>query len=217
MNSKTIKGIIFDLDGTLLDTLGDLTEAINRTAQDYHQPILTKQQVSDNIGNGFKVTVTKSLPGVDASEIPNAVNRFKTHYAQCFMEDSKPYEGIHDLLGSLVKRNIRLAVVSNKVHDYVVQLIMSRFPEVSFDLIYGEDDTRKRKPDPQGLLEACAKMGLQPDEVLMIGDSEADLLSAQAISMGMLAVSWGFNSVEKLTKAGCTRFVSDPQEVLEAL
>jgi len=217
MSSKTIKGIIFDLDGTLLDTLGDLTLAINRTAAEYHQPTLTKQQVSDNIGNGFKVTVTKSLPGVKAEEIPNAVLRFKAHYADCFMTDSLPYEGIHELLDELSKRNIRLAVVSNKVHDYVVKLITTRFPKTDFDLIYGEDDTRKRKPDPQGLLEACVKMGLQPDEVLMIGDSEADHLSAQAIGMSMLAVSWGFNSVEKLTQAGCTRFVYHPQEVLEAL
>ena len=124
MSSKTTKGIIFDLDGTLLDTLGDLTLAINRTAAEYHQPLLTRQQVSDNIGNGFKVTVTKSLPGVDAGE----------------------------LLVELSKRNIRLAVVSNKVHDYVVKLITTRFPQTEFDLIYGEDDTRKRKPDPQGLL-----------------------------------------------------------------
>lgn len=217
MSSKTIKGIIFDLDGTLLDTLGDLTMAINKTAQEYHQPSLTKQQVSDNIGNGFKITVTKSLPGVDESEIPNAVLRFKAHYADCFMADSLPYEGIDELLDACMKRNIKLAVVSNKVHDYVVKLITTRFPTVEFDLIYGEDENRKRKPDPQGLLEACAKMGLEPDEVLMIGDSEADLVSAQAINMPMIAVSWGFNSVEKLTRCGCTRFVYHPQEVLEAL
>ena len=82
MNSKTIKGIIFDLDGTLLDTLGDLTTAVNLTAKEYHQPQLTKQQVSNNIGNGFKVTITKSLPQVDETEIPTAVAKFKAYYSQ---------------------------------------------------------------------------------------------------------------------------------------
>ena len=217
MPSKTIKGIIFDLDGTLLDTLGDLTEAINRTALDYHQPTLTKAQVSNNIGNGFKITVTKSLPGVDEREIPHAVSVFKAHYANCYMNDSIPYEGIEELLIALVAHKIKLCVVSNKVHDYVVNLIESRFPKIHFDLIYGESETQKRKPDPQGLLKACTQMGLDPKEVLMIGDSDADLNSAKAIGMPMIAVTWGFNSIEKLKNAGCTRFVHHPQEVLEAL
>lgn len=217
MNSKTIKGIIFDLDGTLLDTLGDLTTAVNLTAKEYHQPQLTKQQVSNNIGNGFKVTITKSLPQVDETEIPTAVAKFKAYYSQVYMEDSKAYDGIDDLLKILQNRGIKLSVVSNKVHDYVVDLIQTRFPTIHFDLIYGEGDNQKRKPDPQGLLEACTAMGLAPDEVLMIGDSDADLLSALAINMPMIAVSWGFNSVEKLKNAGCQRFVFHPQEVLEAL
>ena len=133
------------------------------------------------------------------------------------MEDSKAYDGIDDLLKILQNRGIKLSVVSNKVHDYVVDLIQTRFPTIHFDLIYGEGDNQKRKPDPQGLLEACTAMGLAPDEVLMIGDSDADLLSALAINMPMIAVSWGFNSVEKLKNAGCQRFVFHPQEVLEAL
>lgn len=217
MNSKTIKGIIFDLDGTLLDTLGDLTTAVNLTAKEYHQPPLTQQQVSNNIGNGFKVTITKSLPQVDESEIPTAVAKFKAYYAQVYLDDSKAYDGIDDLLQILQSRGIRLSVVSNKVHDYVLDLIKTRFPSIHFDLIYGEGENQKRKPDPQGLLEACTAMGLAPDEVLMIGDSDADLLSAKAINMPMIAVSWGFNSVEKLKNAGCQRFVFHPQEVLEAL
>lgn len=217
MSSTTIKGIIFDLDGTLLDTLGDLTTAVNLTCADYGQPILTRQQVSDNIGNGFKVTITKSLPGVDASEIPAAVQKFKDHYASVYMEDSPAYEGVHDLLDELKKRQIRLSVVSNKVHGYVVDLIAARFPNHHFDVVYGEGDGQKRKPDPQGLMEACDAMGLSVEEVLMIGDSEADLLSAQAIGMKMLAVSWGFNSVEKLKSVGCRSFVFHPKEVLEAL
>lgn len=217
MSSKTIKGIIFDLDGTLLDTLGDLTTAVNLTAKEYQQPQLTRQQVSNNIGNGFKVTITKSLPEVDASEIPAAVMKFKAYYGQVYMEDSKAYEGIDDLLVILQARGIRLCVVSNKVHEYVVDLVQTRFPSIQFDLIYGEGEQQKRKPDPQGLLEACKAMGLTPEAVLMIGDSDADLLSAASINMPMIAVSWGFNSVEKLKNAGCQRFVFHPQEVLEAL
>lgn len=217
MPSSTIKGIIFDLDGTLLDTLGDLTTAVNLTAKDYGLPALTKAQVSDNIGNGFKVTITKSLPGLSADEIPLAVEKFKAHYAEVYMQDSPAYEGIDELLDELVKRKIRISVVSNKVHSYVVDLIASRFPNHRFDIVYGEGETQKRKPDPQGLLAACEAMGLTPQDVLMIGDAEADHLGAKACGMKMLAVSWGFNSVEKLKQVGCTDFVFHPKEVLEAL
>lgn len=205
------------MDGTLLDTLGDLTTAVNLTAKDYGLPTLTKQQVSDNIGNGFKVTISKSLPGLAPEEIPVAVEKFKVHYGEVYMQDSPAYEGIDALLDELVSRKIRISVVSNKVHPYVVDLIASRFPTHQFDIVYGEADNQKRKPDPQGLLAACLAMGLKPQEVLMIGDSEADLLSAKAAGMRMLAVSWGFNSVEKLKGAGCTDFVFHPKEVLEAL
>lgn len=217
MPSSTIKGIIFDLDGTLLDTLGDLTTAVNLTAKDYGFPTLTKQQVSDNIGNGFKVTITKSLPGLGPDEIPVAVEKFKVHYGEVYKQDSPAYEGIDELLNALVYRKIRLSVVSNKVHPYVVDLIASRFPSHQFDFVYGEGENQKRKPDPQGLLAACEAMGLEPHEVLMIGDSDADLQSAKAAGMRMLAVSWGFNSVEKLKGVGCTNFAFHPKEVLEAL
>jgi len=217
MSSKTIKGIIFDLDGTLLDTLGDLTTAVNMTAQFYGQPALSRQQVCENIGNGFKITVTKSLPGIDASMIPEAVEKFKAFYARVYLEDSKAYDGIPEMIQALKERQIRLSVVSNKVQGYVVDLIATRFPDTHFDIVYGEGNGQKRKPDPQGLLEACDAMGLSPDEVLMIGDSEADLASARAIGMKMIAVSWGFNSVEKLKLVGCTTFVYHPKEVLEAL
>jgi phosphoglycolate phosphatase len=217
MSSQKIKGIIFDLDGTLLDTLGDLTTAVNMTAKQYHQPTLTKQQVAKNIGNGFKVTITKSLPDVDEAEIPTAVAQFKDNYSKVYLEDSPAYPGIDELLESLQNRAIRLSVVSNKVHHYVVDLINLRFPQIHFDYIYGDSETQRRKPDPQGLLEACHAMGCQVDEVLMIGDSEADIHSAAAIGMPMIAVSWGFNPVEKLKEAGAKSFIDHPQELLEAL
>ena len=217
MPSPTIKGVIFDLDGTLLDTLGDLTTAVNLTAQDYALPQLTRDQVSANVGSGLLVTITKSLPQLDAAELPNALTCFKKHYANCYLEGSQAYPGIVELLSELQKRNIHCAIVSNKLHDYVVKLVDARFPDFHFDLIYGESATQSRKPDPQGLLMACQVMGLSPDEVIMIGDSDADYISAQRINMRMLGVSWGFNTVEKLRSAGVKSFIYTAQELLEAL
>lgn len=217
MPSQTIKGVIFDLDGTLLDTLGDLTTAVNLTAQDYAQPQLSREQVSANVGSGLLVTITKSLPQLDASAIPNVLTCFKKHYANCYLEGSQAYPGILELLRELQKRNIHCAIVSNKLHDYVVKLVDARFPDIHFDFIYGESTTQRRKPDPQGLLMACQAMGLSPDEVIMIGDSDADLFSAQRLNMRMIAVSWGFNTVEKLRNAGVKSFIYTAQELLEVL
>jgi phosphoglycolate phosphatase len=217
MSSKTIKGIIFDLDGTLLDTLGDLTTAINATADFYTLPHLTQEEVRNNIGNGFVVTITKSLPGLNASEIPSAVERFKAFYATFFMNESRAYEGINELLDELVKRGIRSCVVSNKVQSFVEKLISSRFPQFHFDLVYGENESHLRKPHPQGLLEACKAMDLEIDEVLMIGDSKADYESALSIKMPMKAVTWGFSSEEELKSLGIKTLVRSPQEILEAL
>lgn len=217
MSSKTIKGIIFDLDGTLLDTLGDLTTAINATADFYTLPHLTQEQVRNNIGNGFVLTITKSFPGLSSSEIPSAVERFKAFYATFFMNETHAYEGINELLDELVKRAIRLSVVSNKVQSFVELLISSRFPQLHFDLVYGENESHLRKPDPQGLLEACKAMELEIDEVLMIGDSKADYESALSIQMPMKAVTWGFSSEEELKALGIYSLVRCPQEILEAL
>ena len=217
MSSKTIKGIIFDLDGTLLDTLGDLTTAVNLTTQFYHLPSLTQAEVKNNIGNGFVVTITKSCPGLEPQEIPKAVERFKAYYATCFLNDSKAYPGIDELILKLKERNIRLAVVSNKVQSYVEQLISSRFPGIPFDLVYGETDKHMKKPNPQGLIEAYKAMGLDPSEVLMIGDSKADIESALSLNMPMSAVVWGFSKEEDLRGWGAKSLLYSAQEVLEAL
>jgi phosphoglycolate phosphatase len=217
MSSKTIKGIIFDLDGTLLDTLGDLTTTINKTAEFYKQPSLSQAEVRDNIGNGFLVTITKSLPALDPLEIPSAVERFKAFYATFFMNESSAYPGIYELLDELRWRGIRLCVVSNKGQSFVEQLVSSRFPNHQFDLVYGENEFHLRKPDPQGLLEACQAMKLSIDEVLMIGDSKADYESALSIHMPMKAVTWGFSTEEELLALGIKTLVRSPQEILEAL
>lgn len=217
MSSKTIKGIIFDLDGTLLDTLGDLTTAVNLTTAFYHLPALTQAEVKNNIGNGFVVTITKSCPGLEVEEIPKAVERFKAYYATCFLNESNAYPGIDELLLTLKEKDIKLAVVSNKVQSYVKQLVISRFPTIPFELVYGETDQHLKKPNPQGLIEACQAMGLSPQEVLMIGDSKADIESALALKMPMSAVSWGFSREEDLRRWGAQSLYHSAQEVLDAL
>jgi phosphoglycolate phosphatase len=133
------------------------------------------------------------------------------------MNETHAYEGINELLDELVKRAIRLSVVSNKVQSFVELLISSRFPQLHFDLVYGENESHLRKPDPQGLLEACKAMELEIDEVLMIGGSKADYDSALSIQMPMKAVTWGFSSEEELKALGIYSLVRCPQEILEAL
>lgn len=199
-----IKGLVFDLDGTLLDTVGDLAEAMNVTRVHFGLGTLSIDEVARALGNGIRVLVKTCLPEDFQPRLTEALTVFHQAYAQGYNNNSKPYPGIPELLEILHTRGLPMAVVTNKAEVYAKALVQAHFPKIPFVLVRGETEGQTRKPDPEGILEAAKLMGLSPAEIVLIGDTEVDKASADNAGCAMWGVSWGFRSVSDLEKAGVT-------------
>lgn len=212
-----IKGLIFDLDGTLLDTSKDLHTAISVMRGFYHLEALSLSTVQAYLGEGIGVLVEKAL--MDAPDISRdeALGHFHRAYAQCYLDASKPYSKMEDLLETCHQLGLKFAVVTNKQEDYAQALIEKNFPDISFELVLGEVSTRPRKPDSAAIELVLEKMNLKPSEVCLIGDSEVDVYTAKNAGIQMIAVTYGYRSKAQLQAAGARYFASSPQNCLETL
>ena len=208
------KGVIFDLDGTLIDTLRDLTTPINRVRQEYGLSPLTVKDVQYMVGNGFKVLVQKAMPNIDEDKIDGVVEKYKAYYAECYMDTSEPYEGIRDLLNELNSLGVKIAVNSNKGDAFTKNLISKIFPDNAFVAVIGQREGIPKKPDPYTNMEILGKMNLKNDEVLYVGDSQPDMKTAINSKLRAIGVSWGFRTVEELKEAGADNIVYHPEEIL---
>lgn len=210
----SIKACIFDLDGTLLDTLTDLADSVNTALRDYSLPQRSKAEVRQFVGNGVRRLIARSVPDNLDEEIEKDVFKLFTNiYEKNKSATTIPYPGVEDLLETLMLSGIRLAVLSNKT-DSAVQVLMQEFFPGVFEVIQGETPEVRRKPAPDGLLAILDRLNLQPEEALYIGDSEVDIETAQHANVELLACSWGFRSEEQLQKAGAKNIIETPQEVL---
>lgn len=210
----SIKACIFDLDGTLLDTLTDLADSVNAALRDYLLPERSKAEIRQFVGNGVARLIARSVPeNLDEQTVAKVFADFKFIYEKNKSLTTKPYPGIEDLLETLSLSGIRLAVLSNKADDAVQSLMKEFFPEI-FEVIQGETPEVQRKPAPDGLLSIMKKMNLSPEEVIYIGDSEVDIETAQRADIKLVACSWGFRSTEQLRSAGAINIIETPQEVL---
>lgn len=212
-----IKGIIFDLDGTLLDTSKDLHSAIQMMRTFYQCEPLSLQTVQAYLGEGIPTLVKKSIHDVPHVPFEEALNHFHTAYAKCYLQDSKPYPMIEDLLESCLELGLQLAVVTNKQEDYAHALIEKNFPNIPFQVVLGEVSTRPRKPDPNPIQMVLSQMGLDPQDVCLVGDSEVDVETAKNAGLKMIAVTYGYRSKAQLLAAGAPHFASNPQNCLETL
>ncbi len=210
----SIKACIFDLDGTLLDTLTDLADSVNAALRDYSLPERSKAEVRQFVGNGVQRLVARSIPeNLDEEVEKDVFNAFKRIYEKNKSVTTKPYPGIEDLLETLTLSGVRLAVLSNKADPAVQALMLEFFPGI-FEAIQGETSEVRRKPAPDGLLAILDTMNLLPEEVLYIGDSEVDIETAKRANIELIACSWGFRSEEQLLTAGAKNIIDTPQEVL---
>jgi len=212
-----MKGIIFDLDGTLLDTSLDLNKAINLALNEYGFSALSVKETIANLGYGFKFLATNSLPKDKQEEYGDKVlESFKRNYSECYKEKTCPYEGIKELLLKL-NDNYLLAVNSNKQDDYTKNLVSTIFPEINFVSVYGMREGIPGKPDPYTVEEILKEMNLEKEEVLYIGDSKADLDTANNASLKFLAVTWGFRSEQQLKEAGAKNFARKAEDIYSFL
>ena len=211
-----IKGVIFDLYGTLLDTATDLMASVNDVMKDYGRKAYTKVEVMQRVGNGFNNLLHKCLPDLDDEELTKAVDNFKSYYSKQYYKTTVPYEGISELVKDLQKRGYKLAVNSNKQDDYTKKLIALNFTEFPEDVVIGERPNINKKPDPAAVYEIMEKWGItNKDEIVYIGDSTSDIKTAANAGVKSLTVTWGFRFKEQLVEAGAVNFAETPDDILQ--
>lgn len=212
------KGIIFDLDGTLLDTLTDIADSCNNALSKFGFCGHSTEDYKIKLGNGFKVLIKESVPkDTDEDTIESVMKSFVEIYNHNYLNRTAPYDGIIELLIELKEKGIKLAVNSNKRDDYVKPLISKYFNEIPFVAVYGERKGIARKPDPAAANEIIKLMGLSKEEILYIGDSDTDMQTAENAEVDGVGVLWGFRFYEELKKNGAKYIISKPSEILDIL
>ena len=214
-----MKACIFDLDGTLINSLEDLAEGINRMLDDHGYPRQPIEAFPLYIGDGVRSLVLKALPEsvLESEDIEARVADYQRHYQDTWKDKTSPYPGITDLLKTLHAEGFKLAVLSNKPHAFTQLCCDHFFPDVSFEVVFGARPNVPRKPDPAGAFEIAEILGLKPDECAFIGDSGFDM--ATAVNAGMLpvGVTWGFRDEEELRSFGAKVLISQAEELLAVL
>ena len=213
-----IRSILFDLDGTLLDTLDDLANSVNYALRTHHLPERSHTEIRSFLGNGIRNLMLDAVGrGMSDEAFEPVFQTFRTYYVEHCLDKSKPFAGIIDLLKALQQRGITLAVVSNKLHPAVVEL-NERFFKDYITSAVGESATVRRKPNPDAVLSALSELGCSKDEAVYVGDSEVDLHTAQNAGMQCMLVLWGFRDEDFLRSLpGASLFAQCPADILSWL
>lgn len=210
------QAVIFDLDGTLLDTLEDLGDSVNAVLEYYGYPMHTMEAYRLMIGNGIKMLMRRSFPEpVSDSLIEEALNRFKVTYEERFLNKTHPYAGILMLIAALQERKIPMAICTNKHQDAAQKLVQKLLPVDVFSFVYGERVGVARKPDPAAVLEIAQRMGITPSKAIYVGDSMVDMQTAVNAGMLPVGVLWGFRDRIELEEYGGKVILSHPMELLD--
>ncbi|MFD0895346.1 HAD-IA family hydrolase [Luteolibacter ambystomatis] len=211
-------GLIFDLDGTLVDSLRGIAAALNRTLHDHGRDIHDHAAVRRFIGNGARDLLRRAAGGeITESGIDEMEATFKIHYAAAWRDGTDIYPGVPQMLEKLAAAGHRLAVLSNKPHPFTVEMVTTLFPGAKFDLVLGQRPEVPRKPDPAGALEIAAAFGLEPAACAMIGDSTMDLDTGKRAGMRTVAVTWGYHDREALVAAGADAMAEDAGQLCALL
>jgi phosphoglycolate phosphatase len=219
MEDMRFKCLIFDLDGTLVDTIGDIAAAMNHALEEKGFPALSRERYAKIVGNGLKNLATLALPPAarDEKTVDTVFRSAVAYYEDHPADISRPYPGIPELVAELRGKKIKSAVLSNKA-DSISQLVVGKiFPPYTFDIILGERPELPRKPDPASTWKLIMELDSTPRETLFIGDSEIDVATARAAECNFLGVSWGFRGRPALEAAGAARIIDDPAELRELL
>ncbi|MEG0492910.1 MAG: HAD-IA family hydrolase [Clostridia bacterium] len=217
--AKAYQTVIFDLDGTLLNTLEDLTNATNHAMRESNYPEHSADEVRRYVGNGIGQLIHRALPPAadgDEEAFQEVLQAFKHYYALHNNDFTKPYEGCCDMLRTLASAGVKLAIVSNK-NDPNVKALSAEYFREWIDVAFGEQEGIRRKPHPDVVLKVMKALGSKPEKTLYVGDSDVDLQTAQNAGVSCAAVCWGFRSEEELRAAGATLLVHSPEELVQVV
>ena len=206
---------IFDLDGTILNTLEDLADSTNYALKTYGYPERTMDEVRQFVGNGIRKLMERAVPeGTPVEEIDRVHETFTAHYKVHCADKTRPYDGIMELLQNLKKDGCKLAVASNKA-DYGVQELCKQYFDGVFDFAVGEREGIRKKPAPDSVNEVLKTLGCSRDRAVYIGDSDVDIQTAANAQMDHIIVEWGFRDIPFLISKGAKVLVEKPEEILE--
>ncbi len=210
------KAIIFDMDGTLLNTIEDITDSANHIMEQFHMPTRTVEEVKHFVGNGAVRLMEQMVPdGQNNPLFKEVLDAYSAYYLEHCNIKTGPYTGILDLLKELKKRGYLMAVVSNKSMDGVKELVKQYFADY-ITVSVGVTPTLQRKPAPDQCIEAMRLLGVSKEDCIYIGDSEVDHMTAKNTGIPCISCLWGFRTKEELLKAGAEGniFVNEPMEVI---
>lgn len=212
------KGVIFDLDGTLLYTLGDISFYINQTLKNNGYDQVEERLVMQYIGNGSRNLVKRCLPQMKDEKI---IDKVLSEYNQAYTSSSSPrtklYDGIEELVYSLKEKGYKLAILTNKPQQTTDVIVEKYFKPNTFDVVIGQRDGLKIKPDKQATLNILSKFDLEPQNVFFVGDGETDVQTAINSNTVGISVLWGYRTRSQLVQAGAKLFVSTPEELLSII
>jgi phosphoglycolate phosphatase len=208
--------VIFDLDGTLLDTLADIGSAANETlvAEGFLSHSLDAYKRF--IGDGIETLFARALPreAGSAATIERCVARYRGIYERRWNDQARPYDGIEELLGELARRGVSMAVLSNKSHPFTVRCVEHFFPEVPFACVLGQRADTPLKPHPASALEILQRLQRAPSEVVYVGDTSTDMQTAVNAKLFAVGVLWGFRGRDELLQSGAQAIIAEPRELL---
>ncbi len=210
------KAVIFDLDGTLLDTLEDLADSMNTVLSAMSLPLIPLNEYKILVGKGMRNLVTSALPAEMRSEelIDRCYSAMFEEYGRRWCVKTRPYDGIPELLDGLASQGIPAAILSNKM-DEITQLIVKKYlGRWKFEAVFGEREGVPRKPDPAGLLEIAGITGIPAAGIICLGDSGSDMTAAIAAGMYPVGALWGFRSRSELVGHGAEKVIETPPELL---
>ncbi len=213
------KAAIFDLDGTLLDSLLDIATSMNTALRKMGCAEHPVEDYKIHVGDGMSVLARRVLPKDrhDDASIAACVAAMRAEYGQNWAKNTRAYAGIPELLDELVRREMKLAVLSNKPDDFTKQIVAALMPQWRFDPVFGSRAGIPHKPDPAGARETAALLDIDPAECLFVGDTRADMLSAAGAGMYPVGALWGFREAKELTESGAKTLIAHPLELLKIL
>lgn len=199
-----MRALIFDLDGTLVESLPGIAASLNRALTQHGLPGQSHDNVRGFIGDGAVKLVQRALATVSRIDLTESVlKNFAADYAVSWPHGTFVYQGMLELLADLEARGIPLAVLSNKPHAFTVEIVEKLFPQIHFTVVLGNREALPHKPDPTGALEIAKTLGVAPEDCTIIGDSTMDLDTAKNAGMRSIAVTWGYHGRERLGEADC--------------
>ena len=207
--------VVFDLDGTLLDTLDDLTDAVNAMLATLSLPLRTREEVCAFVGNGIANLTLRALGKENEEKFDEAFALFKAHYKEHCQDKTAPYEGVLELLRLLKGLGVKTAVLSNKA-DFATKMLVEKYFSGYIDLAMGENEANgvRKKPAPDALFSIMETLETTPEKTVYVGDSDVDILTAKNAGIACISCTWGFRDEQFLLSHGADNIINNPMEIL---